>query len=246
MRRWKSNDLFVTLVIFSVFWFLVTMILSSIKFQPVVEYSVKTIDVANIDKIRDRNENLKADLPHALTVRRVKRSRATKISHKRFSSKTFIYNESYQDLNIDNNLDSLPEASHYQRISTSNIFGMDNLGELGVEVTMPSNLPLHIQKLYDDGWQRHQFNEYLSDLISVRRELPDYRTEYCKKIESSYSENLPATSVIIIFHNEAWSTLLRSVHSVLDRSPAHLITEVILVDDFSDMGESHLIERHSK
>ena len=44
-------------------------------------------------------------------------------------------------------------------------------------------------------------------------------------------------SVIIIFHDEAWSTLLRSVHSVLDTTPAHLLEEVILVDDASSLGQ---------
>ncbi|XP_055694625.1 putative polypeptide N-acetylgalactosaminyltransferase 9 isoform X1 [Lutzomyia longipalpis] len=110
----------------------------------------------------------------------------------------------------------------------------DAPGEMGRPVVLPTNMSSEMKKAVDDGWLKNAFNQYASDLISVHRTLPDPRDQWCKDT-SRYSENLPATAVIICFHNEAWSVLLRTVHSVLDRSPNHLIQEIILVDDYSDM-----------
>ena len=44
---------------------------------------------------------------------------------------------------------------------------------------------------------------------------------------------LPTLSVIIPFYNEALVMLLRTVHSVLERTPADLLVDVILVNDHS-------------
>ena len=126
-------------------------------------------------------------------------------------------------------------------------------GEMGKPVKLDNPEP-ETKKLIDDGWKNNAFNQYASDIISLHRSLPDPRDQWYSsavilmysvsvtmnllircKVPGRFLSDLPTTSVIICFHNEAWSTLLRTVHSVLDRSPTHLVREIILVDDASDM-----------
>ncbi|KAM4725110.1 LOW QUALITY PROTEIN: polypeptide N-acetylgalactosaminyltransferase 15-like [Anableps anableps] len=54
-----------------------------------------------------------------------------------------------------------------------------------------------------------------------------------------HSKSLLKTSVVICFRDEAWSTLLRTVHSVLDTTPKLYLQEVLLVEDQSQQHEIH-------
>ncbi|KAK9527000.1 hypothetical protein VZT92_015666 [Zoarces viviparus] len=82
--------------------------------------------------------------------------------------------------------------------------------------------------------QKYGFNEVVSERISLHRRLPEVRHPEC--LGEQYSESLPSASVVICFHDEAWSTLLRTVHSVLDTAPKQYLQEVLLVDDLSQHG----------
>ncbi|CAG9536128.1 unnamed protein product [Cercopithifilaria johnstoni] len=102
-----------------------------------------------------------------------------------------------------------------------------NYGEMGEPVFVDKTLP-EVEKTM----REYGFNTYVSDMISLNRSVPDVRMDECKYWH--YPEDLPTVSIVIVFHNEGWTPLLRTVHSVLLRSPLHLIKEIILVDDFSD------------
>uniref|UniRef100_A0A8C2UNL4 Polypeptide N-acetylgalactosaminyltransferase n=1 Tax=Chinchilla lanigera TaxID=34839 RepID=A0A8C2UNL4_CHILA len=91
------------------------------------------------------------------------------------------------------------------------------------------------QELRDLGYQKHAFNMLISNRLGYHRDVPDTRHAACK--EKSYPADLPVASIVICFYNEAFSALLRTVHSVLDRTPASLLHEIILVDDDSDFDD---------
>uniref|UniRef100_A0A3P8TEL6 Glycosyltransferase 2-like domain-containing protein n=1 Tax=Amphiprion percula TaxID=161767 RepID=A0A3P8TEL6_AMPPE len=83
-------------------------------------------------------------------------------------------------------------------------------------------------------------NKYLFDLY-VLLVNSQFGSDSCLKQKFWLCPGLPTTSVIIVFHNEAWSTLLRTVYSVLHTAPAALLTEILLVDDAST--DDHLKSR---
>ncbi|NXW68001.1 GLT18 acetylgalactosaminyltransferase, partial [Hirundo rustica] len=84
-------------------------------------------------------------------------------------------------------------------------------------------------------FQYYGYNAYLSDRLPLDRALPDLRPSGCRNL--TFPESLPEVSVVFIFVNEALSVILRSIHSAIDRTPAHLLKEIILVDDNSNNEE---------
>ncbi|XP_053987723.1 polypeptide N-acetylgalactosaminyltransferase 5 isoform X2 [Hylaeus anthracinus] len=108
-------------------------------------------------------------------------------------------------------------------------------GEMGAAVHISPEDEARQQELF----KLNQFNLMASDMISLNRSLKDIRLEGCKT--KKHNKYLPDTSIVIVFHNEAWSTLLRTVWSVINRSPRTLLKEIILVDDKSE--QEHLKQK---
>ncbi|KAI5712692.1 hypothetical protein M8J75_010497 [Diaphorina citri] len=105
------------------------------------------------------------------------------------------------------------------------------LGENGRAGTLPGLTNDIITKIM----KIEAFNKVLSDHISYTRKIPDARFPECHELK--YDEDLPTVSVIIIFTNEAWSPLIRTILTTLMRTPDKLLHEVLLIDDASDKYE---------
>ncbi|XP_035709574.1 putative polypeptide N-acetylgalactosaminyltransferase 9 [Folsomia candida] len=105
-------------------------------------------------------------------------------------------------------------------------------GDMGIPVFV-ENPTEKVRKIIKDGYNLYGYNKYVSDLIPIERRLPDRRNEWCFT-PNRVSKMLLPTTVIMCVYNEALSVLLRTLQSIISRSPPHLLAEIILIDDFSD------------
>lgn len=112
---------------------------------------------------------------------------------------------------------------------------LTNPGHLGAAVVLGKSLPEDIQGEIDQSNSEFKFNEFVSRLIPLDRELRDMRQGTC--MNATYLSELPKASIILAFYNEPFSMMMRTIYSILKRSPPELIEEIILVDDCSDKGE---------
>lgn len=117
----------------------------------------------------------------------------------------------------------------YKRIAEES--KREGIGEQGRPGFLSPSLDVKKEKLY----QVNGFNAALSDEISLNRSVPDIRHRDCRK--KKYSAKLDSVSVIVSFHNEHFTTLLRTCWSVINRSPESLLEEILLVDDASTKPE---------
>uniref|UniRef100_A0AC34Q5Y7 Polypeptide N-acetylgalactosaminyltransferase n=1 Tax=Panagrolaimus sp. JU765 TaxID=591449 RepID=A0AC34Q5Y7_9BILA len=116
-----------------------------------------------------------------------------------------------------------------EELNENNFSPVAGFGEMGKAVSLDVKDDLASEKTFGIN----QFNLWISDKIALNRSLPDIRKPLCQNKTYPPPDELPTTSVIIVYHNEAYSTLLRTVMSVINRSPKQVLSEIILVDDFS-------------
>ncbi|XP_036376383.1 probable polypeptide N-acetylgalactosaminyltransferase 8 [Megalops cyprinoides] len=93
------------------------------------------------------------------------------------------------------------------------------------------NLSHGDQKEAEALFKKYGYNVFLSDRLPLDRQIMDTRDPRCLK--KNYPKNLPSISVVLIYLDEALSILKRAVRSIIDRTPAHLLKDIILVDDHS-------------
>ncbi|XP_050359210.1 polypeptide N-acetylgalactosaminyltransferase 1-like isoform X2 [Nymphalis io] len=103
-----------------------------------------------------------------------------------------------------------PEDEYEKEILEDEARIIPGLGEGGVA----AHLIGEAKRLGEESEKKLAINVYLSDRIAYNRTLKDYRNPACQRVV--YDAELPSASVILIFHNEPYSVVIRTIWSVLN------------------------------
>ncbi|KAM3831255.1 N-acetylgalactosaminyltransferase 7 isoform 3-T3 [Vipera latastei] len=194
------------------------------KFKPVLPWPhVEGVEV-DLESIRRRNKAKNERFPHA--GGKNDQQNIMQKQYLTFKPQTHIYHDPVLRPGILGNFEPKEPESH----------GV--VGGPGEEAK-PFVLGPEYKESIQASIKEFGFNMVASDMISLDRSINDLRQEECKYWH--YDVNLLTSSVIIVFHNEGWSTLMRTVHSVIKRTPRKYLAEIVLIDDFSN--KEHLKER---
>lgn len=124
----------------------------------------------------------------------------------------------------------MPTLTNYEKIDWHNydIMNTDKMrsgpGENceDVKIDMLQEIPMKISMI-DNG-----YNSIVSDQVSQNRSNPDYRGVDC--ITQLYYANLPKVSIILTYRNDVISIALRTITSIVNRTPTELLGEIILIN----------------
>jgi hypothetical protein len=111
-------------------------------------------------------------------------------------------------------------------------------GKLGADGKAVHFVPVkkEIQTLQNEIIAKFTIDHVLSDRIGLHRKIGEHRHPNCFTKNYSILQNPKKASIIFNVFNEAWSTLIRSVFSILHTAPLSLVEEIILIDDNSDFS----------
>ena len=96
-------------------------------------------------------------------------------------------------------------------------------------------------KIREQGYNNYAFNTLVSLRLGLSRKLPDTRHKGCQK---QVYDKLPSTSIIICYYHEEITVLLRTIHSVLERTPSRILKEILIINDHSDIDISQNVTEH--
>uniref|UniRef100_A0A0N5C859 Glyco_trans_2-like domain-containing protein n=1 Tax=Strongyloides papillosus TaxID=174720 RepID=A0A0N5C859_STREA len=91
------------------------------------------------------------------------------------------------------------------------------------------------------GYTNFGFNVYVSDKIGPKRNINKQAHPLCDKLE--YKITLKA-SIVIVYHNEALSVLIRMLNGIFNKTSEKLLKEIILFDDYTN--DELVIEKYLK